>query len=169
MPFNALSYWIFVWYVCEGHALSNNPRLFQRACPSFFCTMPFKCPSMPFQIAFLYDMILRGFDPRKMSQEPLGPLGTKCKNHYFKHQMISLFGSFYSVSFWHTQKNAKTDTLDALENEMKHTLNIPWTYSEHALNMLWTWSEHALNMPWTCSEHALNMLWTCSEHALNLL
>ena len=66
--------------------------------------MPFKCPSMPFQIAFLYDMILRGFDPRKISQEPLDPLGTKCKNHYFKHQMISLFGSFYSVSFWHTQK-----------------------------------------------------------------
>ena len=27
---------------------------------SSFCTMPFKCPSMPFQIAFLYDIILRG-------------------------------------------------------------------------------------------------------------
>ena len=60
MPFNAVSYWIFVWYDCEGHALSNNPRLFHRACPSCFSTMPFKCPSMPFQIAFLYDIILRG-------------------------------------------------------------------------------------------------------------
>ena len=27
---------------------------------SSFCTMPFKCPLMPFQIAFLYDIILRG-------------------------------------------------------------------------------------------------------------
>ena len=27
---------------------------------SIFCTMPFKCPSMPFQIAFLYDKILKG-------------------------------------------------------------------------------------------------------------
>ena len=27
---------------------------------SSFCTMPFKCPSMPFQIDFLYDMILKG-------------------------------------------------------------------------------------------------------------
>ena len=27
---------------------------------SSFCTMPFKCPSMPFEIDFLYDMILKG-------------------------------------------------------------------------------------------------------------
>ena len=27
---------------------------------SSFCTMPFKCPSMPFQIAPLYDKMLKG-------------------------------------------------------------------------------------------------------------
>ena len=39
-----------------------------------------------------------------MSQEPLGPLGTKCKNHYFWHKCCLFLDHFHSVSFWHTQK-----------------------------------------------------------------
>ena len=57
---------------------------------------------------FLEQLILtnryQGFDPRKLSQEPLGPLGTKFKNHYFWHKCFLLLDHFHSVSFWHTQK-----------------------------------------------------------------
>ena len=61
-------------------------------------------------------------------------------------------------------KNAKNDTLDALKNEMKHTLNIPWTYPEDTLNILWTcYYEPTMNLLWTYSEHTLNISWTYSE------
>ena len=69
-------------------------------------------------------------------------------------------------------KMPKTDTLDTLDDEMKHTLNILWIYSKNTLNILWTqrWN---LSMPsgtacgacdkyevW--SEPNLNLLWTYS-------
>ena len=88
MPFNALSYWIFVWYDCEGHALSNNPRLFHRACPSCFSTMPFKCPSMSFQIAFLYDIILKGMPFQMPFQINVNYLKGHLKGHALQYHII---------------------------------------------------------------------------------
>ena len=71
----------------------------------------------------------------------------------------------------------KTDTLDALDDEMKHTLNILWIYSENTLNLLCAFSEPSLNLLWTYSEYTLKILWTYSapvlwtfsEPTLNLL
>ena len=67
------------------------------------------------------------------------------------------------------KKKPKTDTLDALDDDMKFTPKILWKYSEPTLNLPWACSEPALALLWTYSESALNLLWTCFEPTLNLL
>ena len=86
------------------------------------------------------------------------------------------YGTFWLMMrclVWCLKKMPKTDTLDTLDDDMKHSPNVLWKYSEPTLNILWTYSETcsepALNLRWTCSEPALNLLWTCCEPALNLL
>ena len=57
----------------------------------------------------------------------------------------------------------KTDTLDALDDDMKHTPNILWKYSEPTLNILWTYSEITLNIPWRYPDNTLMIPWRYAQ------
>ena len=66
-------------------------------------------------------------------------------------------------------KMPKTDTLDALDDEMNHTLNILWRNSEDTLKKLWRNSEETLRKLWRNSEETLRKNWRNSEETLKKL